>query len=227
MSAPSDVSGSVTARPSSDDRVYPLVRIVAVLVMLVLVLAVIALYRFPDQTDVDFAWTIRPRMSAMVIGAGYLMGIVYFGRVATSPLWHRVSSGFLPISAFCVVMVLATLMHLDRFHSGTLQFWMWAIIYAVTPFLVPGLWWWNHREDNGKPEPHDAEMPRMLRIGAAVAGAGVGVAGVAFFAMPDLAIGLWPWTITPLLARVYGGWMMLRQSADCCWRASRAGASGA
>jgi hypothetical protein len=165
----------------------------------------------------------------MVIGAGYLMGIVYFGRVATSARWHRVSGGFLPITAFCVAMVFATLMHLDRFHGGSLQFWLWAIIYAVTPFLVPGLWWWNHREDNGAPEPNDAVVPGVLRNVSAAAGALVGLAGLAIFAVPALAISLWPWTLTPLLARVYAGWMMLpavggltlsrerRASPRACW----------
>ncbi len=60
-----------------DDRVFPLTKIVAGSVIVVLLLAFLALYIFPDHTDVDFAWTILPRTSAILIGAGYTAG-AYF-----------------------------------------------------------------------------------------------------------------------------------------------------
>src|SRR5438132_10241839 len=126
--------------PTRDDRILLTTRIIAVGVISILALAVLALYLFPDFTDQNFAWTILPRMMAMAIGAGYLMGAFFFVRVLTSSRWHHVAAGFLPITAFTIGMGLATILHWDRFHQGDYHAILWAVTYAITPFLVPFIW---------------------------------------------------------------------------------------
>ncbi len=194
---------------SKDDRVLPLTRIVAIGVILILLLAVLALYLFPDFTDQNFAWTIKPRMMAMAIGAGYLMGAFFFARVLTTSHWHHVSAGFLPITAFTVGMALATILHVDRFHQGDYHFYLWAVTYAITPFLVPFIWWSNQRYDPGVPEPNDVVVPQWIRTTVLLVGIVVALAAVVVFIDPQTAINLWPWALTPLTARILAGWMML------------------
>lgn len=41
------------------------------------------------------------------------------------------------------------------------------------------------------------------------AGVGFGLIALAGFLMPNLLIGVWPWTLTPLTARVICGWFSL------------------
>jgi hypothetical protein len=189
-----------------DDRVLPEIRIASAMVILILLLAVRALYFQPEQ---GFAWTIKPSLTAMAMGAGYAMGAYFFLRAMTARYWHRVAAGFLPITAFCVLMALATLLHWDRFHQGQVSFVLWAIVYAVTPFLVPILWLRNQATDPQTLEPGDLAVPHAVRGAALLIGLGVTAAGVLFFAMPDLAMRIWPWQLTPLTARVLAGWMML------------------
>src|SRR5579864_6352301 len=95
---------------TGDDHVLLLTRLVPAFIIPVLILAVLALYLNPGQTAQNFAWTIRPRMTAMAMGAGYLMGVYFFVRVLTTSRWHRVASGFLPITAFTTAMALATVL---------------------------------------------------------------------------------------------------------------------
>src|SRR5512143_2048605 len=128
---------------AQDDRVLPATRLIALGVIVVLLLAFLALYIQPDHTDVNFAWTILPPTSAILIGAGYTAGAYFFFRLLKDRRWHRVQAGFLPITAFTISMLAATLLHWSRFHQGALQFYLWTIIYVLTPFLVPFIWWRN------------------------------------------------------------------------------------
>ena len=192
-----------------DDRVLLLTRIIAAAVIFILVLAVLSLYLLPDTTDQNFAWTIKPRMMAMAIGAGYLMGAYFFARVLTARRWHRVAGGYLSITAFTIAMALATILHWERFHQGDWHFVLWAVVYGLTPFLVPLVWWRNQRTDTRVPEADDYTLPQLLRSVAGIVGVAALLAAVLVFLQPERAISLWPWSLTPLTARVLAGWMML------------------
>jgi hypothetical protein len=200
---------SIAQAAARDDRILPLTRVVAAGVILILLLAVLALYFFPDRTAENFAWTIQPRMTAMAMGAGYLMGAYFFARVLTGSRWHRVAAGFLPITAFTIGMALATILHLDRFHAGQWNAILWEVVYAITPFLVPLIWYLNQRHDPGTPEPDDVVVPALLRRAVGLAGIAALIASILVLLQPQLAMGIWPWMLTPLTARVLGGWLLL------------------
>jgi hypothetical protein len=196
-----------------DDRVLPETRLVGVIIITILVLAWIALWLFPERTDVDFAWTIVPLTSPVVIGAGYLAGGYFFLRVITEHRWHHVGAGFPAITVFTLAMLLATVLHLDRFHQGSPLFYLWTLIYVVTPVLVPLVWWHNRKTDPGTLDPVDFRVPPSVQR-IVVAGAGIGVVGC-FLAIvsPSLLQGIAPWSLTPLTARIFAGWSLLTFAA--------------
>lgn len=133
--------------PLRDDRILPLTRLVSVVIVPVLLAAFVILYLFPDRTEELFAWTIQPRMTPLLMGAGYLAGSYFFVRAIFSRRWHEVGAGFIAISAFVWPMGVATLLHLDRFNQSHITFWLWALLYAVTPFLIPFVYWLNRQRD--------------------------------------------------------------------------------
>ncbi len=192
-----------------DDRVLVLTKVVAAGVIVVLLLAFLALYIFPTHTDIDFAWTILPGTSALLIGAGYTAGAYFFARLLTDKKWHRVQAGFLPITAFTICMLIATLLHLDRFHKGALNFDLWTIIYILTPFLVPFVWWQNQKTGLIGLEEHDVLFPSIVRTALKI----IGGLGVTVFLLvlfrPALLISAAPWKLTPLTARIFAGWSIL------------------
>ncbi len=212
---------------SHDDHITLATRVVGGSVIAILLLAILVLYVFPDSTPTNFAWTIVPSASAIVIGAGYFAGAIFFVRVVTQARWHRVQAGFLPITAFTVVMLVATLIHWQRFHQGTLDFFLWTGIYIITPFLVPFLWWRQRPRDAGTLEAQDLRFSepvrRLLRV--------LGVAGLLLclivFLWPSPLIDLAPWRLTELVARVFAGWGVLvfaalvAVAADGRWSATR------
>ena len=209
------------------DQIYPLTRLVAAIIIPFLVAAFIILYFFPDRSGTHFAWEIKPAMTAVWMGAGYLGGAYFFLRVLTSGRWHRVAAGFWPVTAFTWAMLLTTVLHWSRFDLTHLPFQIWLILYVVTPFLVPFVWWYNHDAENGLPEADDVVVPGFARAGMGLVGVFMLASCLICYAAPDLAISLWPWTLSPLTARVMGGWfallsvggfMMARETRWSGWR---------
>jgi len=216
---------------SNTDRILPLTRWVAVLVIPFLVLAFIILYFFPQLSGQRFAWEIKPSLTALYMGAGYLGGSFLFLQTVIGRRWHRVAAGFPAVTAFTISMLLATLLHWDRFDISHLPFQIWLVLYVVTPFLVPWLWWRNRSADDGLPEPGDVRVPQVVRWGLRLMGIGLTLMAVAGIIAPQLLIKIWPWTLTPLTARVLAGWEALIgignlvMSLDVRWSSWRNGAA--
>lgn len=192
-----------------DDRILPLTRIILMVVVPFLLLAFLILYVFPETSGERFAWEIKPNMTALLIGAGYLGGAYVFVFTIFGRRWHRVATAFLPVSAFTIAMLVATILHWDRFDMRHFPFQLWLILYIVTPFLVPFMWLRNRVTDPGTPEEDDLIVPGFARLGMLVFGlAGLGVMGLMFLT-PEAMMSIWPWKLTPLTARILGGWFAL------------------
>jgi len=192
-----------------DDHVLPETRLLAAVIVPVLVVAFVLLYLFPDRTDTTFAWTILPRMTPLIMGAGYIAGAYFFAHVLLTRHWHSVHLGFFPITAFTICMAIGTFLHLDRFHHGHISFYTWVFLYVVTPVLVPLVWFQNRRTDPLIPAPGDLVLPMPLRWVAGVLGAVQLVIALTLMTQPDLMIRNWPWVLTPLTAQTMSGWFAL------------------
>jgi hypothetical protein len=212
---------------TGSNRILPQTRLVSAIIVPFLVAAFGILYLWPNDTDKLFAWTIKPQMTAMMLGATYIGGAYFFIRAIFSRQWQRVKLGFLPVTAFASFMGVATLLHWDRFNHNHIAFWTWAILYFTTPFLVFGIWWWNRPADPGLPAPVDAPMPQFLRVIIGIVGIFGTVVSLLLFLTPDFMITIWPWKLTLLTARVVGsqfallGVVGLGLMLDRRWSAAR------
>lgn len=192
-----------------DDRIFAVTRWVLAAVIVVLLFAFAALYIDPQNTRTNFAWNIQPPITAVFMGAGYISGAYMFVFAVFGKKWHRVRNSLLPVSTFATAMLLVTLLHLDRFTKNNVPFVLWFVIYIITPFLVPWLWYNNLCTDPGTPEPGDKIVPVFIRWIFGLAGIGMLVLWVANFINPALLISFWPWKLTPLTSRVMSSWGML------------------
>ena len=145
-----------------NDNILPITRIVAVIVIPFLWLAFLILFFYPDSTGEHFAWLIKPHMTSLYIGAGYLGGSWLFVNMLIQKRWHRVQGGFLSITTFTWFMLAATILHWDRFSHGKLCFTLWLILYAITPLLVPAIWFYNKKTDSGQPEESDVMVTPVI-----------------------------------------------------------------
>jgi hypothetical protein len=192
-----------------NDRVLPITRVVAAVVAAILVTATVVLYGFPSDTDRRFAWTIKPLMTRLLMGAGYGSAIYFYLRVLTERRWHRVAVGFIPTTAFTWLLLTATFLHWNKFHHGQLAFELWFWIYVVTPVLVPAIWLANRLTDPGTLEEHDARLPGPARAILAAIGVALCTVTAWMFLFPSAAIRVWPWMLTPLTARAIAGFIVI------------------
>jgi hypothetical protein len=202
-------TGRDSSEPARDDRILSTTKVALIIVVPFLVLAFLILYFFPERSGERFAWAIKPAMTSLFIGAGYVGGGYQFVRLILGREWHRYGMAFPPVMTFTVAMLAATLLHWDRFDIHHFPFQLWLVLYIVTPFLITWLWWTNRRTDPVAPEPGDPLLPRGLNLVFGALGVVTLFAALAVFVEPQLAIGTWSWPLTPLTARILAGWFAL------------------
>jgi hypothetical protein len=186
-----------------DDRVSALTRWVSLVIIPFLVVAFVVLVPWPNDTARLFAWDIKPTLTPMVLGSVYLGGAYFFLRAFRAKKWHTVKGGFVPVGTFATLMGVATIAHWDKFLHTHVAFWLWAGLYFTTPFLVFWVFLANRK--------HDAPATGtdlLLSVGAsriiAVGGGLSLLTGMFLFLLPNRAVTIWPWTLTPLTSRVLG-----------------------
>lgn len=214
-----------TGAAAKDDAVLPATRALSAFIVPFLVVAFVVLYGFPGDTDRWFAWTIAPPMTPMMLGAVYLGGAYFFVRTLRVTAWHTVKAGFVAVGTFASLMGVATILHWDRFNHDHVAFWLWAGLYFTTPFLVWGVWAVNRRRGT-RATPADLALPRPARLMMSATGMLAVAAGLFLFLLPERAIDVWPWALTPLTSRVLGAVFMLGiaglgVTTDARWSAAR------
>jgi hypothetical protein len=165
------------------------------------------LFLLPGRTDVTWSWEIQPEMSAIVVGAGYILGALTIPGLLLRNQWHALNTALWVTWTFSTAMLLATLLHLDRFFIGTTRFYVWFIIYLLLPFALPVAWWFN-RHYSALRTPDDLVFETPIRYGGLIFGLVLTSLGLFMFLNPPGAAAIWPWQLTPLMSRVIGGWVM-------------------
>jgi hypothetical protein len=194
--------------PERDDRVLPATRWASWGIVAILLPAVVVLWGLPARTADAWAWTIKPEMTPIFMGAGYGAGAYFFTRVALGSRWHPGSAGVLSAAIFAGLMLIPTVAHYDRFNHGdapvlaAIAFYGWVAVYLAAPVLVAALWLRNQRTDPGRPGADERTVSPLVRRLARAVAAGALAAAAACLVAPSLAIDAWGWTLTPLTARV-------------------------
>ena len=219
------MAGPVVPESDHDDQILPVTRWLSVVIIPFLVVAFAVLYPFPGDTGRLFAWPVQPEITPMILGSVYLGGAYFFLRAAMARQWHTVKGGFVPVGTFATLMGVATILHWGKFTHSHVAFWLWAGLYFTTPFLVFAVWWANRRRDAPATTAELLLPLRVSRVIAVLGGLSV-LTALFLFLFPGRAAAIWPWTLTPLTARVMGaifalGIAGLGAPADRRWTSAR------
>jgi len=193
--------------------VYRSLRVLLVAFSALTLLAVASLFGLSGRTDRYFAWTIAPPLTAAFMGAGYGAGTTLVVLSLRTRYWAVARVPIATIFVFTVLTLLATLLHLDRFHftagGGIARFaaWFWMAVYVVIPVSMLAVIIQQEREP-GEDPPKRLPLPVPLRPILAAQGAVLLVAGVALYMFPKQANHWWPWRLTPLTARAVASWLL-------------------
>jgi hypothetical protein len=187
-----------------------LLLVAAVLVLL----AGFQLFVFTERTGTHFAWTIINPLAAAFLGAGYLASLSIETLAGRQAVWANARIAVPAVLVFTVLTLVATLLHLDKFHLGNrfaagTQFvtWAWIAIYVLVPMLMLIVLAVQVRIP-GEDPPRSAALPGWVYGVLAVHAVTLFGLGVALFAAPAQTAPLWPWKLTPLVAQATGAWLI-------------------
>lgn len=170
-------------------------------------MAGVLLFVLSEETDRWFSWTIAPPLTAAFLGASYWAACVLFSWSASQRRFELARAALPPALVIAVLLLVATLVHLDKFHLEDVFGWFWLTAYVIVPPALALLVVDQLRRPNGQTGA-GPPLPRALRAILAGQGAVVVVVGAALFVAPTAADSLWPWTLTPLTARAIGAFVL-------------------
>src|SRR5215211_7736676 len=150
--------------------------------------AISSIFLRPADTENNFAWPIQPTVMAAVLGSFYLASALLFVLPLFATAWQQVRVMILPTAAFSTAMLVATVLHWDKFSVGTFPFALWLASYVLPPPIFVGLYVWHQRRSApvgaGIEEPIVGWAGTLFRINGLV----LTVAAVAGFIVPRMFI---------------------------------------
>jgi hypothetical protein len=170
------------------------------------------LYFFPGGTELYWAWVIPHPRSSILIGAGYVGAIAYYTLLLRENDWHQARNGMGGLIIFCIVLLIATLLHWEEFRTYHITTLVWLIFYYVGPFLVPILYRLQTQRtaaQSSTTPASDADGRSSIALGWKVwqAARGFFYLALALFWLvsADTVSTAWPWPIHALELRVFMG----------------------
>ena len=163
------------------------------------------LFPLATETDRFFSWTIGPPITAAFLGAAYWAAFVLLAWSAAQTSWRRAGAAVLPVLTIAALLLVVTLIHLDKFDLDSVFGWFWLFVYVcVTPLLLYLVWL------QGRPSTAAGErgVHVVVRAVLSLQGALLLAVGAALLIAPVDASDLWPWTLTPLTARAIGAFLV-------------------
>ena len=171
----------------------------------------IQLFVLSEFTDRFFAWTIMPPLTAAFLGAAYWASFPLVLLSARQTTWHRARIAVYGVLAFTTLTLVATVLHLDRFHLhspdplAVIAAWAWLVVYVSVPPALLVLLILQLRRPGDEP-PRALPLPPALRLLLGVQAVGLLITGIVLFLAPQTPI--WPWALTPLTGRAVGAWLV-------------------
>jgi hypothetical protein len=176
-------------------------------------LAFVVLFVLSASTEQFFAWTVRPPVTAAFLGAAYAVGCVLEILAVRAGTWAAVRIPYVTIAVFVMLTLLATVLHIDRFHFGSpgavarFAAWLWLAVYLVVPVLMVIMLVAQERRI-GPNSDGTVAVPRFLSAALLAQGVLLLGLGAALYLVPSMESVLWPWPLTPLTARAVAAWLL-------------------
>jgi hypothetical protein len=158
------------------------------------------------RTDTWWSWTIEPPLTAATLGAFYWAAFVLIFAAARSQSWIRTRPAVYPIAVIALLLLVVTLVHIDRFDLDSLFGVFWVVVYSVVPVLLA----WalaDQLRSPGEDERGAARLPGLLRRALIIEGVVMVAAGGLLLIAPGTANDVWPWALSPLTSRAIGSFL--------------------
>jgi hypothetical protein len=143
-----------------------------------------------------------PPLHARFIGSIYLSAAVFCAGAAMARSVGEIRAIPPMIAIWTGVVFVVSLLHLAAEDYRHPPLWIWLIAYLAYPLIALRLGWTlRSRPDQAR----GAHLPLAARGYLALQGLALCSCGLVLLWRPSVAVGYWPWKLTPLLAQVYAG----------------------
>ena len=159
------------------------------------------------ETDDWFSWTIQPPLTAATLGAYYWAALALIIGVVAAGTWAAARVAAIGIASISTLLLLATLLHLDKFDFESVFGWFWLAAYVVAPPLFA----WallDQRRIGTRADSAGPRLPTLVRAALGIEGLALVAASLLLWISPDTAADLWPWALTPLTSRAIGAFLL-------------------
>jgi hypothetical protein len=167
----------------------------------------VLLFVLSEETNRFFSWNVEPPLAAAFLGASYWAAFLLILWSSRQTSWARARAAVPPVVSIAVLLLVATLIHLDRFDFDSLFGWFWLAAYVLAPPLTLTLVADQLRAPGGDGK-RAAPLPRALRAALALQAAAMLGIGGALFVAPGTSDSLLPWEVSPLTGRVIGAFVL-------------------
>lgn len=185
----------------------PAVTLIQALLVVNALPAFVNLMSIPGRTGRWFVWTVQPSANARVLGVMYgsafLLGLLgYLART-----WPRQRATMVVVAPFSVAATIVTLVTLDPFlKHPRYELVYWLLMYSVLFVVAPAALVAKEAVSGGR-LPVEEPFAPAARSAVALLGAVLVAAGVGLLFELSYATRLWPFALTPLVARILGVWI--------------------
>lgn len=176
-------------------------------------LAGFQLFILSEYTDLYFAWTIQPPLTAAFLGAGYFASFLLEFLSAREKEWSSARAAVPAVFTFTTLTLIATLLNANRFHFNSPNVfaysaaWFWLAIYVIVPPAMLAVWIKQQRV-KGEDSLRSTPLPFLMRIVLAVQSVSMIAAGIGLFIAPTVLAPFWPWKLTTLTSQAIGAWLI-------------------
>jgi hypothetical protein len=172
------------------------------------VAAILTIFLRPQFTATNFAWPIKPDVMAATLGAFYLASAIIFVLPLFARHWQNVRVMIIPVACFSTAMLIATVLHWDKFSVGSRPFYVWFASYVLPPPIFLGLYWQHQRRSIAVGAEVLYRLPSWVQRFLCCNGLGVTAIAVVLYLFPAILIAIAPWKFTPLTTRTLCGWLI-------------------
>jgi hypothetical protein len=174
---------------------------------LLALIAGLMLFAGATETDRFFSWTIEPAQTAAFLGATYWAVVILFAWASARRTWSEIRMAALAEATAAVLLLAATLLHLDQFHDDLLGYF-WIAVYALAaPALAVLVLAARGASTEHRTRQRPVALPRGLQALLAAQALVFAAYGVSLFLFPGSADAAWPWPLTPLTGRAVGAFL--------------------
>jgi hypothetical protein len=170
-------------------------------------------------TGIYFAWPVKPELTAMYLGAGFILRSYFGYHLWRERDWYKLRWSMAGDFTFLGVLFTATWWHIDEMNwhltgvSDGLRIFslviahVWILAYTFEPLTIYLLE--PHGPEADAPVPtslsEGAVLPLMKNVLLAFFYIGTGIAALLFFNI-KFADMRWPWELNPFDARIMAAW---------------------